>query len=97
MARSGATQAVEEETAGEAESANASPAPSSSSDESGGRFFEWRGHRVHYEVCGNEEDTPIVFLHGFGVGTFHFQAQLEELSKDHRVFALDFCGQGKSW
>lgn len=34
---------------------------------------------------------------GFGVGSFHFQAQLKELSRSHRVYAVDLVGQGKSW
>ena len=35
--------------------------------------------------------------HGFGVGTFHFKSQLANLSEEHCVWALDFCGQGSSW
>lgn len=31
------------------------------------------------------------------MGTFHFQAQLKELSRTHRVFAVDLLGQGQSW
>lgn len=40
---------------------------------------------------------PLLLLPGFGVGTFHFQHQLRELSRDRSVWAMDFMGQGQSW
>eukprot|EP00897_Mesotaenium_endlicherianum_P004878 jgi/Mesen1/4418/ME000225S03401 len=64
------------------------------------RMWEWR-HRwqVHFEVAGEENmhAPAVLFLPGFGVGSFHFRSQLEELGRDYRVYALDFLGQGKSW
>lgn len=38
----------------------------------------------------------ILFLPGFGVGTFHYEKQLKDLGREYRVFALDFLGQGMS-
>jgi hypothetical protein len=61
------------------------------------RFWSWPGHgRVHYEVAG-DAGPPLLLLPGFGVGSFHFNAQLDALSAKHRVFAMDFLGQGESW
>jgi len=51
---------------------------------------------VHYEQAG-DSGPVLLLLPGFGVGTFHFAAQLEALSSTHRVYALDFLGQAKSW
>ena len=61
--------------------------------------YAWRGHAVHYERAGDINAAKhVVFLHGFGVGTFHYRAQLEELSRGGAcVWALDLCGQGDSW
>ena len=60
------------------------------------RLWQWRHGPVHYETAG-DAGAPLLLLPGFGVGTFHFGAQLEALSASHRVYALDFLGQGQSW
>ncbi|OIW08776.1 hypothetical protein TanjilG_16357 [Lupinus angustifolius] len=62
-------------------------------------FWEWKPKlNVHYEKAGCENvDSPhVLFLPGFGVGSFHFEKQLKELGRDTRVWALDFLGQGMS-
>lgn len=53
---------------------------------------------VHYEKSGmeNMESPPLLFLPGFGVGSFHYEKQLNDLGREYRVWALDFLGQGKS-
>ncbi|KAM3270253.1 hypothetical protein P3S67_029610 [Capsicum chacoense] len=38
----------------------------------------------------------MLFLPGFGVGSFHYEKQLKDLGRDHRIWAIDFLGQGKS-
>lgn len=62
-------------------------------------LWEWKPKlKVHYEKsgCQNVNSAPILFLPGFGVGSFHYEKQLKDLGRDHRVWALDFLGQGKS-
>ncbi|XP_051147290.1 pheophytinase, chloroplastic-like [Andrographis paniculata] len=62
-------------------------------------FWEWRPKlKVHYEISGsdNVDSPPILLLPGFGVGSFHYKKQLKDLGRDHRVWALDFLGQGLS-
>ncbi|GKV12671.1 hypothetical protein SLEP1_g23794 [Rubroshorea leprosula] len=62
-------------------------------------FWEWKPKiNVHYEKsgCENVNSPPILFLPGFGVGTFHFEKQLKDLGRDYRVWAIDFLGQGLS-
>lgn len=62
-------------------------------------FREWKPKlTMHYEKagCENVNSPALLFLPGFGVGTFHYEKQLKDLGRDFRVWALDFLGQGKS-
>lgn len=62
-------------------------------------FKGWKPKlNVHYEKAGCENvDSPnVLFLPGFGVGSFHYEKQLMDLGRDFRVWALDFLGQGMS-
>lgn len=62
-------------------------------------FWGWKPKfNVHYEKAGCENvDSPqVLFLPGFGVGSFHYEKQLKDLGRDFRVWALDFLGQGMS-
>ena len=65
----------------------------------GSKYYSWRKphFRVHYETKGDAADRPpLLLLPGFGVGTFYFDQQIEELSKECKIYAMDFLGQGKS-
>ncbi|KAG2244220.1 hypothetical protein Bca52824_093930 [Brassica carinata] len=60
---------------------------------------EWKPNlTVHYDKsgCGNVEAPAVLFLPGFGVGSFHYEKQLADLGRDYRVWAVDFVGQGLS-
>jgi pimeloyl-ACP methyl ester carboxylesterase len=62
-------------------------------------FWEWKPKfNVHYEKagCENVNSPPMLFLPGFGVGSFHYEKQLKDLGRDCRVWAIDFLGQGMS-
>lgn len=62
-------------------------------------FWEWKPKfSVHYEKSGSENvnSPPVLFLPGFGVGSFHYEKQLKDLGREFRVWALDFLGQGMS-
>lgn len=58
---------------------------------------------MRYERRGDAVGATrhVVLLPGFGVGSFHYDAQLRDgLGDDDDaccVWALDFCGQGASW
>lgn len=61
--------------------------------------WEWKPKlNVHYERAGAENihAPAVLFLPGFGVGSFHYEKQLRDLGRDYRVWALDFLGQGRS-
>ncbi|KAL6954699.1 hypothetical protein U1Q18_015451 [Sarracenia purpurea var. burkii] len=62
-------------------------------------FWEWKPKlNVYYEKSGSENvnSPPVLFLPGFGVGSFHYEKQLKDLGRDFRVWAVDFLGQGMS-
>ncbi|KAK9683040.1 hypothetical protein RND81_10G114100 [Saponaria officinalis] len=62
-------------------------------------LWEWKPKlNVYYEKAGSENvnSPPLLFLPGFGAGSFHYEKQLRDLGRDFRVYALDFLGQGKS-
>ncbi|KAL1324701.1 hypothetical protein HN51_034857 [Arachis hypogaea] len=62
-------------------------------------FWQWKPKlNVHYEKAGCENigSPNVLFLPGFGVGSFHYEKQLKDLGRDNKVWALDFLGQGMS-
>ncbi|GAB4828033.1 hypothetical protein Ancab_034946 [Ancistrocladus abbreviatus] len=78
--------------------------PEESNGECGGApitscFWEWKPKlNVHYDKsgCENVNAPAVLFLPGFGVGSFHYEKQLKDLGRDFRVWAVDFLGQGMS-
>jgi len=62
-------------------------------------LWEWKPKlTVYYEKSGtkNSKAPAVLFLPGFGVGTFHFEKQLKDLGHDYKVWTMDFLGQGMS-
>lgn len=58
--------------------------------------FAWEGQSIHVYQWGNEENTPIVMLHGFMQTGLSWAGIANRLSANHCVYALDFLGHGKS-
>ncbi|WP_248516582.1 alpha/beta fold hydrolase [Salinarchaeum laminariae] len=60
--------------------------------------YRWRGMDVSYAALGDPEDPPIVLFHDVGVvGTSReFVGVAETLAEDHRVYAPDMPGYGRS-
>jgi len=50
---------------------------------------------ISYTMAGNG-DTCIVFVHGWGISKEYWKEQIEELSSDYTVVALDLGGHGQS-
>ena len=83
----------------------ASSSSSSSSSSIEGDYYEFCNHACYYESKGDRERARVhvVFLHGFGVGTFHYRKQLDNLGGGGDdgsmmcAWSMDICGQGKSW
>lgn len=67
-------------------------APDSSSS-----YWRWRGMLIQYVDAGGPPDAPPVLLvHGFGGFAEHFRRTYGELSETCRVYAVTFCGFGRS-
>ncbi|WP_407358625.1 prolyl aminopeptidase [Microbacterium sp. LTA6] len=61
-----------------------------------GQLLVGDGHRIHWEVSGNPEGKPVVFLHGGpGSGTSPWQRRFFDPEK-YRIVLFDQRGCGKS-
>jgi pimeloyl-ACP methyl ester carboxylesterase len=59
-----------------------------------GRLVDVGGETIHYIDEG--KGPPVVLIHGFGGHTFSYRSLIPDLSRDHRVVALDLLGFGYS-
>jgi pimeloyl-ACP methyl ester carboxylesterase len=57
-------------------------------------FAPVNGLKLYYEVRG--EGEPLVLLHGGVVGIIMFGSNLEALSKDRRLIAVELQGHGRT-
>ena len=53
-------------------------------------WLEINGVKIHYVTAG--QGKPIIFIHGFPEFWLAWENQIQELSKDHRVIAIDMRG-----
>ena len=61
------------------------------------KWWDWKySSRVHYRQKGSSGPC-ILLVHGFGVGSFHFEQLMQMLSASYQVWAIDLLGQGMSW
>jgi pimeloyl-ACP methyl ester carboxylesterase len=58
------------------------------------KFAEVNGFRMHYERGG--KGSPVVMIHGFPQTWTEFKPEMEPLSKNHTVIAVDLRGTGES-
>ena len=56
-------------------------------------FVTAGGVKTHFVTRG-KVGTPVVLVHGFGSSTYSWNANMEALSRSHRVYALDIKGFG---
>eukprot|EP00878_Enallax_costatus_P016153 GHUV01016943.1.p1 GENE.GHUV01016943.1~~GHUV01016943.1.p1 ORF type:complete len:219 (+),score=47.63 GHUV01016943.1:213-869(+) len=64
-------------------------------EKSGWKFWEWRGHKVHYITAGTK-GPPVLLIHGYGASAYHWRYQIPALARNYQVFALDLLGFGWS-
>jgi pimeloyl-ACP methyl ester carboxylesterase len=63
------------------------------------RDWVWRGWTIRYTYLPAQAPTqhpPLILLHGFGASIGHWRHNLEVLSRQHPVYALDLLGYGAS-
>lgn len=60
------------------------------------RYYEWRFGKIRYVKKGN--GTPLLLLHDLTVGSssYEYSKILDDLSKNHEVYCIDFLGYGMS-
>lgn len=58
--------------------------------------YSWPLGTIHYEVHG--EGSPLVLIHGIGAGesSYEWRHNFDALAADHKVYAIDLPGFGKS-
>lgn len=57
--------------------------------------WEWHGLPIHYQQAGTT-GPALVLIHGFGASCEHWRKTVPVLAQNHRVFALDLLGFGRS-
>jgi haloalkane dehalogenase len=65
------------------------------------RDWVWRGWRIRYTYLRSPRSNqsnlpPIILLHGFGASIGHWRQNLQQLSQNHTVYAIDLLGFGAS-
>lgn len=63
------------------------------------RNWRWRGWRVRYsfrQAAQPSNKPPILLVHGFGAALGHWRNNIETLSQQHDVYAIDLLGFGNS-
>lgn len=51
--------------------------------------------RLHYRVAG--DGPPLILVHGFSASSSWWRRNIADLAAQHRVYALDLAGFGRSW
>ncbi len=60
-------------------------------------YWNWNGFKVCWSVSGEENEIPIIFLHGFGASRKHWRNNLEYFAKRNCAsYSLDLIGFGDS-
>ena len=59
-------------------------------------FVEVNGATIYYQAEGDAEDPVMVLVHGYPLDHGLFREQLDGLSDDYRVIAVDLRGYGQS-
>ncbi len=60
-------------------------------------FWNWNGFKVCWSVSGEDNEIPIIFLHGFGASRKHWRNNIEYFSKRNCAsYSLDLIGFGDS-
>jgi pimeloyl-ACP methyl ester carboxylesterase len=57
--------------------------------------WQWQGFPIRYQSAG-DTGPAILCIHGFGASSDHWRKNLPELALNHRVYAIDLIGFGRS-
>jgi len=60
-------------------------------------YWNWNGFKICWSVVGEENEIPIIFLHGFGANRKHWRNNLEYFAKRNCAsYSIDLLGFGDS-
>ncbi|MHA1273430.1 MAG: alpha/beta fold hydrolase [Promethearchaeota archaeon] len=59
-------------------------------------FADVNGIKIFYEIHGEQNDEPLILVHGFGASRLVWRAQVKPLSEHFKVIIFDNRGAGKS-
>ena len=60
-------------------------------------YWNWNGFKICWSVSGENNEIPIIFLHGFGASRKHWRNNLEYFAKrNFASYSLDLIGFGDS-
>ena len=60
-------------------------------------YWDWNGFKICWSVTGEDNEIPIIFLHGFGANRKHWRNNLEYFAKrNFATYSLDLIGFGDS-
>jgi len=60
-------------------------------------YWNWNGFKICWSVTGEDNEIPIIFLHGFGANRKHWRNNLEYFAKrNYASYSLDLLGFGDS-
>ncbi len=60
-------------------------------------YWNWNGFKICWSVIGENNEIPIIFLHGFGASRKHWRNNLEYFAKrNFATYSLDLLGFGDS-
>jgi pimeloyl-ACP methyl ester carboxylesterase len=60
-------------------------------------FWDWNGFKVCWSVSGEDNEIPIIFLHGFGASRRHWRYNIQYFAKrNFASYSLDLIGFGDS-
>ncbi len=60
-------------------------------------YWNWNGFKICWSVTGEENEIPIIFIHGFGASRKHWRNNLEYFAKrNFASYSLDLIGFGDS-
>ena len=60
-------------------------------------YWNWNGFKIYWNVQGEENTYPIIFIHGFGASSKHWRKNLNYFVKrNYATYSMDLIGFGNS-
>ncbi|WP_288261548.1 alpha/beta fold hydrolase [uncultured Prochlorococcus sp.] len=61
------------------------------------KYWNWNGFKICWSVKGEDNEIPIIFLHGFGASRKHWRNNLDYFAKrNYASYSMDLIGFGDS-